>query len=132
MLGLADIKDWLKTLDTGAEHFYIGKLNNKEDKSLGVYQLRTTALPNIALGGLSNTKYDRKYISILIHWNKNAKDTEESSYKLYEIIQNAKNLMIGNKKVHYVELLTNEPVDVGTDINNVYERVIQAVFYYEK
>ena len=35
------------------------------------------------------------------------------------------------RKINYIELLTNEPVDVGTDNNNIYERVIQAVFYYE-
>ena len=37
ILSLKQIKDWIKTLDTGAEHFYIGKLDNKNDKSIGVY-----------------------------------------------------------------------------------------------
>jgi hypothetical protein len=86
----------------------------------------------LLFGGLSNTKYARKYISILIHWDKNEKRTEESSNNLYEILQSSKNFKINNKQIYYIELLTNEPVDVGTDDNNVYERVIQAVFYYEK
>lgn len=37
VLYLKDIKDWLKTFNV-AEHYYIGKLDNKQDKSLGVYQ----------------------------------------------------------------------------------------------
>jgi len=34
--------------------------------------------------------------------------------------------------VNYIRLLAPEPVDVGTDSKNIYERVIQAIFYYEK
>ena len=108
MLGLADIKDWLKKLDTIsvsdiykmtvkevnevklkqlaldsciiADHFYIGKLDNKKDKSIGVYQLERSSPPGIAIGGISNTKTMEKSVSILIHWNKNAKETESEFY----------------------------------------------------
>ena len=31
-----------------------------------------------------------------------------------------------------ISLLQNEPVDVGTDDNNVYERVIELDLYYEE
>ena len=87
MLRLVDIKNWLVKLDVKtvaeinkmsimelhnlkvkelfskgyvvADHFYIGKLDNKKQKSIGVYQLQTTN-PNIAVGGLKNTKCKRK------------------------------------------------------------------------
>ena len=154
MLGLADIKDWLKKLDTIsvsdiykmtvkevnevklkqlaldsciiADHFYIGKLDNKKDKSIGVYQLERSSPPGIAIGGISNTKTMEKSVSILIHWNKNAKETEY--YKLL----NLRNFEINEYKVNFIRLLVPEPIDVGTDSKNVYERVIQATFYYEK
>jgi hypothetical protein len=29
-------------------------------------------------------------------------------------------------------LLNNEPIDVGTDDKNIYERVIELNFYYER
>ena len=160
MLGLADIRDWLKQLDsktiedinamsveevndldlkqlfkTGyiiADHFYIGKLDNKEEKSIGVYQLQRSNPPGIAVGGLSNTKTFEKSVSILIHWNKNAKETELKALELYYKLLNSRNFKINNVKVNYIELLVPEPVDVGTDDKNVYERVIQAIFYYEK
>lgn len=160
MLGLADIRDWLKQLDsktiedinamsveevndldlkqlfkTGyiiADHFYIGKLDNKEEKSIGVYQLQRSSPPGIAVGGLSNTKTFEKSVSILIHWNKNAKETELKALELYYKLLNSRNFKINNVKVNYIGLLVPEPVDVGTDDKNVYERVIQATFYYEK
>lgn len=33
MLTLDNIKEWLKTLDLETDNFYVGKLDNKKDKS---------------------------------------------------------------------------------------------------
>ena len=159
MLGLADIRDWLKQLDTKtvaeidnmtvqqvndlelrelledgyamADNFYIGKLDNKKDKSIGIYSLERSNPPGIALGGLSNTKTMEKPVSILIHWNTNYKETELKALELYYKLLNLRELELNNVKVNYVKLLVSEPIDVGTDSKNVYERVIQAIFYYE-
>lgn len=160
MLGLADIKDWLKKLDTVsvsdiykmtvkevnevklkqltldsciiADHFYIGKLDNKKNKSIGVYQLERSSPPGIAIGGIPNTKTMEKSVSILIHWNTNAKETELKALELYYKLLNLRNFEINEYKVNFIRLLVPEPIDVGTDNKNVYERVIQATFYYEK
>lgn len=133
LLGLADIRDWIKTLNyTASDNHYIGKLDNKKDKSIGIYQLRTSNESNIAIGGIEKTKTLEKSVSILIHWNQNAKETEEKSYEIYSDLLNKKDFIINDIKVNYIRLLVPEPVDVGTDNSNVYERVIQATFYYEK
>ena len=123
MLGLADIKDWLKQLDTIslsdiqrmsvkeinevtieqlskdsciiANYFYIGKLDNKKDKSIGVYQLQTSNEANVAIGGIDNTKIMEKPISILIHWNNNAKETEMKALELYYKLLKSRNFKIG-------------------------------------
>jgi len=133
LLGLADIRDWIKTLNyTASENCYIGKLDNKKDKSIGVYQLKTSNESNVAIGGIDNTKTMEKSVSILIHWNTNAKETEQKAYEIYNKFLNAKEFVINEIKVNYIKLLVPEPVDVGTDSKNIYERVIQATFYYEK
>lgn len=132
LLGLADIRDWIKSLNyTASENCYIGKLDNKKDKSIGVYQLNTSNGTNIAVGGIDNTKTLEKSVSILIHWNKNAKETEQKSYEIYNKFLESKEFVINNIKVNYIRLLVPEPIDVGTDEKNIYERVIQAIFYYE-
>lgn len=132
LLGLADIRDWIKFLNyTASENCYIGKLDNKKDKSIGVYQLKTSNETNIAIGGIDNTKTLEKSVSILIHWNKNAKETEEISNKIYNKFLESKEFVINDIKVNYIRLLVPEAVDVGTDDKNIYERVIQAIFYYE-
>ena len=126
ILGLADIRDWLKTLKiTADDNYYIGKLNSKKDESIGVYQLKTSNEANVA-------KILEKSVSILIHWNANAKETEQKSLEVYNKFLESRNFVINNIKVNYIRLLVPEPVDVGTDSKNIYERVIQAIFYYEK
>ena len=39
--------------------------------------------------------------------------------------------MIGKHRINVIELLQNEPIDVGTDDNGIYERVIEMNLYYE-
>ena len=129
---LAEVRDWLKTIST-AEHFYIGKLDAKQDKSLGVYSRAALGQPpDIALGGLSCTKTAVKQVSLLLHWNQNAKETEAAAQALFEAIQAAGTIQIGQTQVAFLQLLVPEPVDVGTDDNGVYERVIWVDFYYRR
>ena len=130
MIYLSDVRDWLKTYKI-ADHHYIGKLDNKKEKSLGVYQ-REGGEAKIAIGGLDNTKYDIKRVSIQLHWNKNAKETEITAYELYDKIIKTKELTIGEAPVHCLMMRNPEPVDVGTDDAGVYERVIQLDIYFER
>lgn len=132
MLGLADIRDWLKTLENKADNYYIGKLDNKNNKSIGVYKGKNAIAPRITLGGRENSSYEVKAITILIHWNSNARETEEFSYKLYEELLKENSVVINNHRIKMIKLITNEPIDVGTDEKNVYERVIDLEFYYER
>ena len=119
MLGLADIRNWLKTLENKADNYYIGKLDNKNNKSIGVYQGKNIIPPRITLGGSENSSYEVKAITVLIHWNLNARETEEFSYRLFEEILKQNSVVI-------------EPIDVGTDEKGIYERVIDIEFYYER
>ena len=123
MIGLGDVRDWVETFGIG-EHFYIGKLDNKLEKSIGIYQRKPSGRPDIALGGLDCTKTETKYISILIHWNKYADQAEKAAQELYDKFLNVTNLTMAGKHVNYLRLEVPEPVDVGTDDNGVYERVI--------
>lgn len=75
MIMLANIRDWIESFGVG-ENFYIGKLDNKKDKSVGIYQREGYGGMNMAIGGIDATKTAIKRISILIHWNKNANETE--------------------------------------------------------
>lgn len=131
MITLAEVRDWIKTFNA-ANNYYIGKLDNKQENSIGVYQRKTIDGPRVAIGGRSLASYDVKSISILIHWNKNANETEKRAQYLYNRLFEAESVVIGGTPIKMIALLQNEPVDVGTDDNNVYERVIELDLYYER
>lgn len=131
MITLANIRDWLKTFEI-AENYYIGKLDNKKDKSIGVYSLNKSNLPVIALGGLENTTYNIKSVSVLIHWTKNADETEKAAFDLFDKLLSIKNVQINGIQIYYLKLNVSEPIDVGTDDKGVYERVIEFDLYYKR
>lgn len=131
MITLAEVRDWIKTFNA-ANNYYIGKIDNKQENSIGIYQRKTINGPRVAIGGRSLTSYDVKSISILIHWNKNANETEKRAQYLYNRLFEAESVVIGGTPIKMIALLQNEPVDVGTDDNNVYERVIELDLYYER
>lgn len=126
---LAHIRDWLKTFEI-AEHYYIGKLDNKQDKSLGVYTLKGNGAPVTAIG--TQSTYDIIGVSLLLHWNNNANETEVTARTLYEKLRTIKNFKINDKQIYMIELLVPEPIDVGTDDKGIYERVIEMNLYYER
>lgn len=131
MITLAEVRDWIKTFNA-ANNYYIGKIDNKQENSIGIYQRKTIDGPRVAIGGRSLTSYDVKSISILIHWNKNANETEKRAQYIYNRLFEAESVVIGGTPIKMIALLQNEPVDVGTDDNNVYERVIELDLYYER
>lgn len=128
MLGLSDIRDYLKTLDI-ADHYYVGKLDNKQERSVGVYQRP----PDRYVAAVGNEKkYDRRSVSILIHWNKNYSETEQHAFSVFEELKNIRNVTMGTTLVYYAIPLLETPQDVGTDDKGVYEQVIWMDFYYQK
>lgn len=125
---LADIRDYIKTLGVGV-NFSIGKIDVNKEKSIGIYQRPDYGMAQTQLG--RNTKTQTKQISILIHWNKNAKETEANAQALYNALLTAENVTINNEPVNYIDLRMPEPADLGTDDLGIYERTIWADFYYQ-
>lgn len=128
---LSDVMVWLQSLTAKADNYYCGTLDSKKEKSIGVYQLKNTAGAQMAIGGRANTKTLYKSVSLLVHWNHNSDETETFAQALYDELESVRSVVIGGKTVNYISLLQFEPIDVGTDENGVFERVIECVFYYQ-
>lgn len=128
---LGQIRDYIKTAKI-ADNYYIGKLDSKKDKSIGVYQLKKHNEFERAIGTEENDRIKRKGISVLVHWNKNAAETERAAKKLYDFLKNTQpKTTIGEKQISFIQVLQNEPIDVSTDEFGIYERVIEFIIYYQ-
>ena len=133
MLSLKDIRQYISSLGIAIDdNVYMGKMDNKNQKSIGVYSRPTSDPANIAIGGLECTTYDTKPISLLIHWSKSKDETERTAYNLFEKLRSATSLTIGDTPINYLRLMVPEPQDVGTDDSGVYEYVIWLDFVYSR
>ena len=125
---LAEFRDYLKQF-IQADHFSIGKIDNSKDKSIGIYsdgnEYRVEAINKLS-------DYDISSMRILIHWNKNMKETELVAKDLYQSLRYIRDFYLGETLVYYIDLLLGEPIFVGTDNNGVYEYVITLNLYYKR
>lgn len=133
MLPLSSIRDWIASLGVvDDKHVYSGKLDSKVKQSIGVYNRRQEGMtPRTTLGN-GTKKYDIKRISLLVHGDEYQRKTETLSFKLWEAIEQAKNVTINNKSIYIIQFMVPEPVDVSTDDNGIYEFVIWVDFYYQE
>ena len=130
MITLADIRDWLKSFGL-FDNYYIGRIDSKKKNSLGIYNLQDAGRREV-IGGLK--VYEKKGVSLLIHGDTNKTNTERKAWDLYNAIENVRTniLALKEKKVFFIELLNNEPIDVDQDADSVYEYVIEMNIYFEK
>lgn len=106
-----------------SDYTYMGNIDNKKDKSVGVYGRGSISAFRKALGG--EDSYDTKEVSLLVHWNKSPSESEEAAYDLFNAVKN-----ITNADILFVKMINNEPVFIGTDKFGIYEYVIDFDVYY--
>ncbi len=125
---LAKFRDYLKTLDV-AENYYLGKIVNETEKTLGVYSNQGYARVE-AIG--RHSSYDIAGFILLLHWNKNARESEDAARNLYEAIRYITDTDMNGLYVEYIDLQSGEPNFAGTDDNGVYEFSIAGRIYYRR
>lgn len=128
---LSDIRDYTASLSL-AEHVYSGKLDAKQDRSIGVYNSKHNHAYRTALGGPSMESYGTKYVTFLVHWNKSQKDTEKAAMALFDALSRTRERPVNGQQIKFIQPLVSDPVDVGTDDANIYEMVIEAAVIYER
>ena len=128
---LADVRDYIESLQL-SENTYMGKLDNKPEKSIGVYHSKHKRPYQTAIGGPSQQSYGVKSVTFLVHWNESPRDTEKAAMALFEALRDTREVNINNSTIKFIQLLYDEPIDVGTDENGIYEMVIDAAVIYQK
>ena len=131
MMALSDIRDFIDTLGI-ADHVYQSKMDAKKEKSIGVYQSKHSSKYQMSIGGMELKSYGIKHVTFLVHWNKSPRDTENASESLFQKLETVREEQINNKTIKFIQLLNDEPKDVGTDDAGVYEMIIEAAVIYAK
>lgn len=125
---LAELKDYFKTLNV-AEHYSVGKIDGSKEKSLGIYGDSSTRRVE-SIG--KNSSYGTQRIRILLHWNKNAVETEASAKDLFDKIRYITDLDLTDAYIEYIDWDNDSPVFLGTDSVGIYEYVISGIVFYRR
>lgn len=128
---LSDFRDYVSSLGF-SEHVYMGKMDSKPDRSIGVYNSKHEQSYKTAIGGPSMRSYGTKQVTILIHWNQSPRETERTAKELFEKLAETNEEKVNDQKIKFIQPLTEEPVDVGTDDSGIYEMIIEAAVIYER
>lgn len=132
MMGLADVRDWLRSLDAIGAEWTIGRFEAEKEKRACVYTRSDYSDAVAAIGGRGPTKTLVKRVQVLVHWNRNHRQTEEAAAALYEALRWNPRPTIGTARVSYLDLMLLEPVDLGSDENGIFERTLWLDIYYEE
>lgn len=127
---LSDVRDYVEQLGV-AEHVYMGKLPDKPDKAVGVYNSKQEKVYKTAIGGPALESYGTKNVTILVHWNKSLRETEDAAVELFNALKAAREVEVNNKKIKFIQPLY-EIQDVGTDDSGVCEMVLEVAVIYER
>ena len=125
---LSDIREYLKS-KIESPQWYLNKVGGKEE-SITIYNT-TGSYPRIALGGLEQTSYTTKAISILVHWGKDSNKAELKAQEVYNAFFGQDGI-IGGKRIIQFKMKTDSPIYVGTDSEGIIEYVIDTTIYYER
>lgn len=127
---LSDARDYIASLGL-AEHVYMGKMPDKQERSIGVYNSKHSHAYKTAIGGPALESYGTKYVTLLVHWNKSPRDTEKAATALFGAVREAREATINEATIKFIQPLY-EPQDVGTDDAGIYEMVIEVAFIFAK
>lgn len=127
---LSDMTDYIDSLGL-ADHVYMGKLPDKQDKSIGVYNSKHQHEYKTAIGGPELQSYGTKYVTLLVHWNKSPRDTEDAATVLFDTLKQGENVTINESVIKFIQPLY-EVQDVGTDDSGICEMVIEVAVFYSK
>lgn len=133
MMYLNDMLDLVRGLSLVEDgHLYMGKLDGKKERSIGVYNSKHEKAFKTAIGGPACESYGMKYVSLLVHGSRSIRDTEHLAAALFEKLRNVREMRVNEVTIKFIQLLTNGPVDVGTDDAGICEMVMEAAVVYAK
>lgn len=128
---LEDVHALVKSFQI-AGSIYMGKMDGKNQQTIGIYNSKRQHPKRMTLGGPLFASYGTKFVTFLVHWNESPRDTEKAANELQKALEQVNNVVINKKHIQFIQLLVDSPVDIGTDAAGVYEMVIEAAVIYKR
>lgn len=128
---LPDIVKWIKANTSVGDGISAGRINGDKERCIGVYNRRQPGGQRICIGGPANTRYQRKDVSVLVHWGKSPVAAEAKAQEIYSLMYGKSRITMGDTEVVSVDPGA-APIPVGVDEHGIYEYVIEASIIWQK
>lgn len=127
---LAQIRDYFKSDFNWVDKAYIGKIDNNQEQAICFYNSKRNMSYAPVIGGKTLKSTYIKPITILLRYTKNQDSAERKAQEIYEFFEE-RTFFIGNKRI-FTQMYNEEPMNLGTDENNVYEYSIEINLFIER
>lgn len=128
ILQTVKVKDYLKNVIKECEKWYIGSMDQNQEKAIAIYSNRRK------LDKISNFKNLQSYgilpITLLLRWTKNYNAAETKANNIYELLD-CSSFFIDDYRCN-IDCLYGGPIDLGPDENGVYKFSIELNLLYRK
>ena len=128
---IQDFMDLIETLDLGfkTSNIFGAKLNDKLDNSICVYERQCDN--NLCLGGRKSTKTKKAAFSLLLHWNRDYKETEEKAQEIYNKLEElATGFQFDDFTIVWLHLEHANSIDIERSADGTWERIIELSMEY--
>lgn len=122
------VKDYLKTIIKDCDKWYIGKMDDNQEKAIAIYSNKRN------LAKISNFKNLQSYgilpITLLLRWTKNYNTAETKANEIYELLD-CSSFFIDDYRCN-INCLYDGPIDLGSEENGIYKFSIELNLLYRK
>lgn len=129
-LTLKQVKDYFKNEFKWSDSISIGKIDNNQEKAICFYNSKRNLSYSPVIGGKDLKSTYIKPITILLRYTKNQNDAEIKAQEIYEFFEE-RTFFIENKRI-FTRMYNEEPMNLGTDDNGVYEYSIEIDLFIER
>ena len=127
---LAQIRDYFENDFKWVDSLSIGKIDNNQEKAICFYNSKRNLSYQPVIGGKNLKTTYIKPITILLRYTKNQNNAEIKAQEIYEFFEE-RTFFIENKRI-FTQMYNEEPINLGTDDNGVYEYSIELNLYIER
>lgn len=127
---LSDLRDYFKSDFPWKESISVGKIDKNKERAVCFYHSKVSRPKINTIGGKGNRSYIVLPISILLRFGKNYEAAAEKAKEIYDFFDE-KTFDLNNERVFVISPY-NEPIDLGTDDQGVYENSLEFDLYITK
>lgn len=127
---LSDLRDYFKSDFPWKESISVGKIDKNKERAVCFYHSKVSRPKINTIGGKANRSYTVLPISILLRFGKNYEAAAEKAKEIYDFFDE-KTFYLNNERVFVISPY-NEPIDLGTDDQGVYENSLEFDLYITK